>query len=393
MTLRLLLRGAAVAAVAFLVTGLWLPVPPASACGAMYATPIPSVSGCSEGAALAGAALVGSVAVVTLLARLLVSGRLPGPTGVAGLSPEQLDDYLASVARTAVDAAAAAGGSATTAVRGTRNVEIIAEFDERAPGETRPFAPTWRLEPDTDYAVVDRVDLRRNPAEVGQYRGTFSTDATGRIAEARLVSGSCDPFGGARRWGPINPVTGTPWNREGRPHRVMLPRSNGSVLNPDLNHLMPDVVYHVDGRFHFVTDGQRRVRLTWADRVEVVDPELRPERNKGVTSKVGRLGGPGFDGGHILARELGGPGERVNVAPMNELLNRPQQGSTVETNYRSLEIEIARLAADHDVTVATAHHYPSPGARVPSDVTVGLIVDGEPWPTVYSYANTPDASC
>ena len=162
----------------------------------------------------------------------------------------------------------------------------------------------------------------------------------------------------------------------------------GSSLHPDLNRrvLLPKAVYHVDGRFHYETDSQGRVVRLYVDRVEMAEVGAAPARNNAMTRAVGRLGGRSHDGGHVGAREQGGPSERINLVAMLRTVNRAQAGSDVRTNFRRFEQAVAEFAVTgHDVALDVTTTFRRSRDQVPDTIRVQLSVDGHlPDPITYS---------
>ena len=100
-----------------------------------------------------------------------------------------------------------------------------------------------------------------------------------------------------------------------------------------------------------------------------------PARNpNSQTSTVGADGYPGFDnGGHLLSRANGGAGERINMIPLEALLNQGQRG-----DWRAMEDMITREArAGREVSMRMRLVY---GANErpnrPTEIEVDVYIDG-----------------
>ncbi len=85
----------------------------------------------------------------------------------------------------------------------------------------------------------------------------------------------------------------------------------------ELNHPQPNTVYHVDNTNVYRTDEMGRVSR--------VDGELsltNRDRNTYQQAAAGHSGKPGDEGGHLIATIMNGPGEKLNLVPMNGNLNK-----------------------------------------------------------------------
>ncbi|EOW4654480.1 DNA/RNA non-specific endonuclease [Proteus mirabilis] len=89
--------------------------------------------------------------------------------------------------------------------------------------------------------------------------------------------------------------------------------------NKQLNKPEPNTIYQVDGNKTYKTDSQGRV--------ETVEAKLSlnsNDRNTYQQCKVGKCGVAGDKGGHLIATIFTGPGEKLNIVPMNSNLNRSE---------------------------------------------------------------------
>lgn len=80
---------------------------------------------------------------------------------------------------------------------------------------------------------------------------------------------------------------------------------------------MPNTVYKVDGNKTFQTDGLGRV-----EKVESNLSLTKNDRNTYQQCVAGKCGVSGDEGGHLIASIFNGPGERLNLLPMNGNLNK-----------------------------------------------------------------------
>lgn len=107
----------------------------------------------------------------------------------------------------------------------------------------------------------------------------------------------------------------------------------------------------VDGRFRYETDDQGRVVKATAT-LETIDLE-HPRSEHAQKTLSGKL--PGDDAGHLFARIFKGPGQKVNLAPMESLgVNRGEYGrlerlwrERVEAGER-VEVEVRLVYSNSD---------------------------------------------
>lgn len=98
---------------------------------------------------------------------------------------------------------------------------------------------------------------------------------------------------------------------------VELNAGNKGDWNKLLNKPEPNTIYKVDGNKIYYTDEFSRVSSVESDL-----NLLTKDRNIYQQCKVGRCGINEDEGGHLLASIFDGPGERLNLVPMNSNLNR-----------------------------------------------------------------------
>ncbi|KGJ71836.1 hypothetical protein GY21_19465 [Cryobacterium roopkundense] len=152
-------------------------------------------------------------------------------------------------------------------------------------------------------------------------------------------------------------------------------------LNADLMHPQPDTTYVVhpsvvdpiDGASYahvFQTDDQAHTVLAHTDRLAFGDADRSPS----IQSTVAAWGGAQYDGGHLWAKGFGGGGEYTNMSAMLTELNRGGGNSyfNLENTWRGM------LKADPNtkIEVDIRPHYPD-GEKVPDVFTVRFAIDGE----------------
>ncbi|MDC9581627.1 DUF637 domain-containing protein [Xenorhabdus sp. PR6a] len=87
--------------------------------------------------------------------------------------------------------------------------------------------------------------------------------------------------------------------------------------NKELNKPQPNTIYHVDGNYTYHTDSSSRT-----SQVEATLLLSRNDRNTYQQSKAGKTGDAGDEGGHLIASIFNGPGEKLNLVPMDGNLNK-----------------------------------------------------------------------
>ncbi|WP_178120943.1 hemagglutinin repeat-containing protein [Pseudomonas atagonensis] len=102
------------------------------------------------------------------------------------------------------------------------------------------------------------------------------------------------------------------------PPRIVEIDSGGKgAWNKELNKPQPNTVYKVDGNKVYQTDHLGRVEKVEADLADIVR-----DRNKYQQCKTGKCGLEADEGGHLIASIFDGPGERINMVPMDGNLNK-----------------------------------------------------------------------
>lgn len=124
--------------------------------------------------------------------------------------------------------------------------------------------------------------------------------------------------------------------------------------------------YALSNRHMYTTDSEGRVTRVHGG----LEQGILLDRNEYRQRGVGQTGGSGFDGGHLIATQLGVAGDDVNMVPMERYLNRVE--------YFAMEREFrAHLEAGRTVNVAIRVEYP-PKISIPKELIVQTWVDGNP---------------
>ncbi|MGN7984009.1 hemagglutinin repeat-containing protein [Burkholderia sp. 22313] len=148
-----------------------------------------------------------------------------------------------------------------------------------------------------------------------------------------------------------------------------------SNWNAELNNPKPNTVYNVDDSKVYQTDSLARVT-----RVDGDLSLLTKDRNGYQQVKAGREGGSGDDGGHLIASILNGPGEKLNIVPMDSNLNRGA--------WKQLENSWAdALSAGKQVKVSIEPQYQGDSRR-PEGFNITYVV-GNGRPAQQYFRNSP----
>lgn len=100
---------------------------------------------------------------------------------------------------------------------------------------------------------------------------------------------------------------------------------------------------------------------------------IKLDRNKHQQLLAGKEGyaetGQKYDGGHLIATQLGGAGDKINLVPMTVGVNREP--------YLAMEKTLAdALVAGNDVSVKIDVSYPTPDSVTPNLIKVTSYIDG-----------------
>ena len=134
---------------------------------------------------------------------------------------------------------------------------------------------------------------------------------------------------------------------------------------------MPSIRYFIDGAFVFMTDSFGRTKST----IEYLNSA--PKRKRGghdskefVKITASKDGKATDDGGHIVAHNVQGPNEAINIVPMDSSFNKTG-------DWRSMESKIQdAFTSNKNVLVKKELFYPGDSKR-PNKITVNILIDGE----------------
>ncbi|MCW7763769.1 DNA/RNA non-specific endonuclease [Photorhabdus luminescens] len=145
--------------------------------------------------------------------------------------------------------------------------------------------------------------------------------------------------------------------------------------NKDLNKLQPNTIYHVDGNKTYHTDALTRTSV-----VESTLKLSKNSRNSYQQTKAGKSGNVGDEGGHLIASIFNGPGEKLNIVPMDGNLNK--------SAWKKMENKWANaLKNDHQVQVKIDISYKDKGTR-PDSFSVTYQIGNEQ-PIREGFINAP----
>lgn len=129
-------------------------------------------------------------------------------------------------------------------------------------------------------------------------------------AEILAVAALGAVTGGMSKGG--KPAAGT----EGK-NIVIVDSGKKGAWNKTLNKPEPNTVYKVDGNKTYHTD-----ELSRPSDIKATLELSKNDRNTYQQCVGGKCGNPGDEGGHLVASIFGGPGERLNIVPMDGNLNK-----------------------------------------------------------------------
>ncbi|WP_109507091.1 DNA/RNA non-specific endonuclease [Nocardioides speluncae] len=175
----------------------------------------------------------------------------------------------------------------------------------------------------------------------GNSGGTASSGGTGGLQP---------PTTAAALTAPLGPSTAA----DSEPDRIMIELSSSDPEHVrKLNKPEPNATIIVDGRFRYETDERGRVTkaTTTLDVIDLKHPRSK-HAQRTLSDKF-----PGDDAGHLFARIFKGPGQKLNLVPMEALgVNRGEYKS-LEAAWRSA------LEDDREVEVSVELSYDGPTRR------------------------------
>nr|WP_269665329.1 hemagglutinin repeat-containing protein [Xylella taiwanensis] len=136
--------------------------------------------------------------------------------------------------------------------------------------------------------------------------------------------------------------------------------------------LEPKTAYVLDNGHGYVTDTAGRVKNVQADLIS-----KKMDRNTYQQRCMGKCGELGDEGGHLIASSLGGAGDRINLVPQAQILNR--------TDWRKMEHHFHQALHDgKSVSVKIDLGYPATGGVRPNKFVVEATIDGKEFVRIFN---------
>ncbi|ELW4649194.1 DNA/RNA non-specific endonuclease, partial [Escherichia coli] len=156
---------------------------------------------------------------------------------------------------------------------------------------------------------------------------------------------------------------------------VVVNSGKKGAWNQAMNKPEPNTVYKVDGNKTYQTDALGRTSS-----VEGILVASKSDRNTYQQCKAGKCGSSGDEGGHLIASIFNGPGEKLNLVPMDGNLNKGV--------WKQMENTWANALKDgKQVNVKIEPVYTGENKR-PESFSVTYSIDGGR-PVIKDISNTP----
>ena len=133
------------------------------------------------------------------------------------------------------------------------------------------------------------------------------------------------------------------------------------LINKDLK---PNMAYVLDNGHTYITNASGKVNYVEADLSKIT-----MDRNTYQQSVVGKSGEASDQGGHLIASALGGAGDRINLVPMDSVLNNGEWKQMEKTIKKALE-------NGQNVSMKIDLKYPSSSDVRPSQFNIITNIDG-----------------
>lgn len=156
---------------------------------------------------------------------------------------------------------------------------------------------------------------------------------------------------------------------------VVVDSGKKGAWNKARNNPEPNTIYKVDGNKTYHIDDQGRTGLA-----ESTLSWSKNDRNTYQQCKAGKCGNPGDEGGHLIVSIFNGPGEKLNLVPMDGNLNKGA--------WKSMENTWANALKDgKQVNVKIEPSYSGSNKR-PESFTVTYQIDNDR-PVKETFSNAP----
>lgn len=216
--------------------------------------------------------------------------------------------------------------------------------------------------------MLPRAGLEQSAAHLGGMHPDLP--APGALHDTPAPAHTAEPPTGATHPAPVTDhPTPTVGDHSGLNH-VNTESGGTGAWNQELNKPAPNTHYNVDDRFEYTTDHLARQHEMDA-KLGLDGPSDRNGYQQRISGGEDRL--PGDHGGHIFGSQFGGPGEAINLVPMQDKLNL--------VGYAGLENEWKTLLQEgKQVEVHVDIEYPG-NSRRPESYFVETYVDGKLYST------------
>ncbi|MFP1787747.1 DNA/RNA non-specific endonuclease [Lonsdalea quercina] len=155
---------------------------------------------------------------------------------------------------------------------------------------------------------------------------------------------------------------------------VIVDSGKKGAWNKAMNKPEPNTVYKVDGDKTYHTDNLAR-----PTKVEATLTVNTKDRNGYQQCKAGKCGSSGDEGGHLIASIFNGPGEKLNLLPMDGNLNKGA--------WKQMENTWAKVLSEgKEVNVTIQPSYVGDSTRPDKFKVVYSVDDGRPIEKVFNNA-------
>ncbi|MEQ1967770.1 DNA/RNA non-specific endonuclease, partial [Xenorhabdus nematophila] len=220
---------------------------------------------------------------------------------------------------------------------------------------------------DRDVVAFVKTETDKDNAVINDYISTKGEILEYVLNGAGILAGNETKFSikGKGTNSAHNKQTNQPGSSLTKPAVVVVNSGKTSAWEKQLNKPQPNTIYHVDGNKTYRTDS-----LSRPVSVEASLTLSSNDRNHYQQRKTGHQGNPGDDGGHLIGTIFNGPGEKLNMVPMESSLNRHGAWRNMERTWADA------LKSGNTVNVKIQPRYSDNSAR-PSSFDVSYTIGKE----------------
>ncbi|WP_426576250.1 DUF637 domain-containing protein [Xenorhabdus stockiae] len=244
--------------------------------------------------------------------------------------------------------------------RPTMCAVILREYANQAVEYVDTISGRFYFEPEVIAFTYEESD--KDKAVIDNYTNGWGKVLEYTLVAAKSLSGEETRFsmtGKSLRTNIHNPQV-TPTNTSTTTLPVIVVDSGKKgAWEKQLNKPKPNTIYHVDGNKTYQTDS-----LSRPVSVEASLTLSSNDRNYYQQRRAGHQGNPGDDGGHLIGTIFNGPGEKLNMVPMESSLNRHgawrdmergwhdalKSGKTVDVTIKPIYVDNTNRPASFNVT-------------------------------------------